>query len=130
MKEIMLFIWQLPQNLVGLLVVWLSKPSRMYTLDNGVKVYYSHLMKGGISLGDYVVVNDGHYRQTLEDSLKRNIVRHEAVGHVAQSRMLGWLYLVVIGLPSLIWAAVCQDHRKYYNFYTEKWADRLAGIER
>lgn len=66
----------------------------------------------------------------MEDSLKRKTVRHEAVGHVAQSRMLGWLYLVVIGLPSLIWAAVCQERKKYYNFYTEKWADRLAGIER
>lgn len=130
MKEIMLFIWQLPQNLLGLLLVWFYKPTRMYALDNGVEIHYSHRMRGGISLGKYAIVNDGHYRLSLEDSLKRNTVRHEAIGHTKQSRMLGWLYLIVIGLPSLIWAIVCFDPKQYYKFYTEKWADRIAGIKR
>lgn len=130
MKEIMLFIWQLPQNLLGLLLVWFYKPTRMYTLDNGVEIHYSHRMRGGISLGKYAIVNDGHYRLSLADSLKRNTVRHEAIGHTKQSRMLGWLYLIVIGLPSLIWAIVCFDPKQYYKFYPEKWADKIAGIKR
>ena len=57
------------------------------------------------------------------------------IGHARQSRMLGWLYLLVIGLPSIVWAALygwliprCENG--YYKFYTEKWADKLAGINR
>jgi hypothetical protein len=86
-------------------------------------------MLGGISLGKYCIVNTGHYRQSMEESLKRDTVRHEAIGHTAQSRMLGWLYLIVIGLPSFMRAAFF-GYRCYYDFYTEKWADKLAGIDR
>ena len=49
--------------------------------------------------------------------------------------MLGPLYLIVIGLPSLIWAALHSSVRRlrtvdYFSFYTERWADRLAGVKR
>ena len=49
-----------------------------------------------------------------------------------QSRMLGWLYLFVIGIPSILWAAWWNEgqNRSYYSFYTERWADRLGGVER
>lgn len=134
-KRVLLYAWQLPQNLVGLLLIWFYRPQRRHVLDNGVEIHYSDRMSGGISLGKYCLVNTSHYRTELSASLSRNTVRHEAVGHTAQSRMLGWLYLIVIGLPSLIWAAlygpvIPYTRNGYYRFYTEKWADRLAGIER
>ncbi len=47
--------------------------------------------------------------------------------------LLGPLYLLVIGLPSLLWAALHEKvapGRSYYWFYTERWADRLGGVER
>lgn len=48
--------------------------------------------------------------------------------------VLGPLYLLIIGLPSFLWASLKRAGlfrgRDYYSFYTEKWADRLAGIER
>lgn len=49
--------------------------------------------------------------------------------------LLGWLYLPAIGLPSLCWAAARRFSQKlrkidYYGFYTERWADRLGGVER
>jgi hypothetical protein len=48
--------------------------------------------------------------------------------------MLGPLYLLVIGLPSLLWAWLGDNYREkhgvsYYDFYTEKWANKLGGAK-
>ena len=134
-RSILLYVWQLPQNLLGLLLLAIYKPQRVHVLENGVEIYYSHKMGGGISLGKYCLVNTSHYRENVEDSLARNTVRHEALGHTKQSMVLGWLYLIIIGLPSIVWAmlyggVIKESKNGYYKFYTEKSADRLAGIER
>ena len=77
-RSILLYVWQLPQNLLGLLLLAIYKPQRVHVLENGVEIYYSHKMGGGISLGKYCLVNTSHYRENVEDSLARNTVRHEA----------------------------------------------------
>ena len=58
-------------------------------------------------------------------------------GHCLQSLILGPLYLLAVGLPSLLWAGLpvfkkLRARRKtsYYSFYTERWADALAKIKR
>ena len=135
MKNILLYLWQLPQNLVGLLLVAIYKPERKHIIDNGNIIYFSTRMLGGISLGKYSLVNIGHYRHDINESLKRDTVRHEAIGHAKQSLYLGWLYLLIIGLPSIAWAGIHRIKRvaekwSYYAFYTEKWADRIAGVKR
>ena len=134
-KNILLYLWQLPQNLLGLGLVAFYKPERKYVLDNGVEIHFATRMRGGISLGKYSLVNTIHYRNELKDSLKRDTVRHEAIGHSLQSRLLGWFYLLVIGIPSITWAGIHRiqkvaDKWSYYDFYTEKWADKIAGVER
>ena len=43
--------------------------------------------------------------------------------------MLGWLYLIVIGLPSILWAWLGDDDKCYYSFYTEFWANDLMGLK-
>lgn len=122
--NIILYIWQLPQNLLGLLLVAILQPEERYDMD-GVFLYYTSRMRGGISLGRYVIV-----RSVMKD-YKGNTERHE-LGHAKQSRMLGWFYLFVIGLPSLLWAAWWTPDRgaSYYSFYTERWADKLGGVKR
>lgn len=113
------YLWQLPQNLLGLLLrlVYKGEDATYW----GAVVRRSIRMKGGISLGQYIIIEKDADIKTLW---------HE-YGHCRQSRMLGWLYLIVVGLPSLIWAGIRRyTRRSYYWFYTEKWADRLAGIER
>lgn len=115
MKQVLLYLWQLPQNLLGLLLVWYYKPERVHKLPNGVQIHYSTKMSGGISLGKYCIVNTRHYRKILEESLKRSTVKHEAIGHTKQSRMFGWLYLFVIGFHSLIGATI------------EWWTDKIAN---
>ena len=79
-------------------------------------------MYGGISLGNFV-----YFRPPLY----KNMLLHE-YGHCLQSRLLGPFYLIVIGLPSLLWALWWHPGRRigYYDFYTERWADRLGGVNR
>ena len=123
-KNIILYLWQLPQNLIGLLLVQILRPEEAYDMD-GCRLYYATRMRGGISLGRYVIV-----RSWMKD-YTGNTERHE-LGHAKQSRMLGWFYLFVIGIPSLLWAAWWNEGRKrdYYSFYTERWADHLGGVNR
>ena len=121
---VLLYLWQLPQNLLGLLLVTILRPEEVYDFE-GVKLYYASRMKGGISLGQYIIVRDvmKDYTGATE--------QHE-LGHAKQSRILGWFYLFVIGIPSLLWAAWWNEDRarSYYSFYTERWADILGGVNR
>ena len=122
--EILLYAWQLPQNLLGLLLVTILRPEESYDME-GARLYYATRMRGGISLGRYIIV-----RSALQD-YTGNTERHE-LGHTKQSRMLGWFYLFVIGIPSILWAAWWNEgrNRSYYSFYTERWADLLGGVNR
>ena len=118
---ILLYIWQLPQNLLGLLFLLVLTGETRHRLGS-IRFYFLDSFPGGITLGEYIIVGT---RQQLT-------VRHE-FGHVRQSRMLGWLYLIVIGLPSVLWAWLGEriaPGKSYYWFYTERWADRLGGVER
>lgn len=121
LTSILLYLWQLPQNLAGLLLLFVLNGETRHRLQN-IRFYFLKSFPGGITLGEYIIVGT---QQQLT-------VRHE-FGHVRQSRMLGWLYLPVIGIPSLLWAAlgsmVC-PFREYHWFYTEAWADRLGGVKR
>ena len=96
--EILLYAWQLPQNLIGLLLVLILQPEEAYDMD-GCRLYYATRMRGGISLGRYVIV-----RSWMKD-YTGNTERHE-LGHAKQSRMLGWFYLFVIGIPSIIMGSI------------------------
>lgn len=123
--KIVLYIWQLPQNLMGLLFLLFLTGEKRHELK-GIRFYYQKRFPGGVTIGEYIIVGS---RQELT-------IRHE-YGHVLQSRMLGPLYLIIIGLPSLMHAwmnsatGCCEKHEEgYYHFYTEKWADKLAGIIR
>lgn len=120
--EILLWIWQAPQNVLGLvfrlIFGWAAVPFR------GVDVVVSNRFPGGISLGRTIVVK----RPYLNNQDTWN---HE-YGHTRQSLYLGPLYLFVVGIPSLLWAWYWKSSSgvSYYSFYTEKWADRLGGVER
>ena len=123
MKRTLLYIHQLPQNLVGVVLRLIHKGTD--TEYNDALVRRSQTMQGGISLGRYIVVNRYASRKTI---------MHE-YGHCLQSRRLGWLYLIVIGLPSIIWAGlygwlIPHSYNGYYRFYTERWADKLGGVTR
>lgn len=115
------YAWQLPQNMLGLLFLLVLRGESRHRLG-GIRFYFLDTFPGGITLGEYIMVGT-----------KRDLtIRHE-FGHVLQSRMLGPLYLLAVGLPSLLWAALHEKvapERSYYWFYTERWADRLGGVKR
>lgn len=117
------YIWQAPQLILGAIIKAVSRAEFM-CVYNDAKLYKWH-HKGGLSLGKYIFV---------PADCDISYINHE-YGHTKQSKMLGWLYLIVIGLPSLIWAGCFEGYRKrkgvsYYAFYTERWADKLGGVDR
>lgn len=126
MKNLILGLWQLPQNICGRIYKKLIKKDIISQVNDssGYTVYLTKTNRGGVTLGEYIFV----YQKYTDLS---RVIQHET-GHVKQSRILGPFYLLVIGLPSIVHAALhrslCKNDN-YYHFYTEKWANKLAGIE-
>jgi len=121
--------WCLPQSLLGATLFFLlrlfNKVKFVRHSLSGVIIAESAWIFGGISLGMYVFVAS---RQCSVQHRAR-LIQHE-LGHTRQSLLLGPSYLLVIGIPSLIWAILRSvgffKHRPYSWMYTEKWADQLA----
>lgn len=119
----LMYLHQLPQNLLGFaLYLYYQGYEEMRQVGyNDVVVVKSPKMRGGISLGQYVIVSRDANLETI----------YHELGHCKQSQILGWLYLIVIGLPSIIWAALygikeIRERWSYYDFYTERWANELG----
>lgn len=137
MKELINFLrilWELPQCLLGFILfqVYSVGCHCMEAPYGDVRILYSERMRGGISLGRFIIL-PWKYRNN-SSSYVRDAISHE-YGHTRQSAWLGWLYLVVIGLPSLLWAWAHSTFRRlqevdYYSFYTERNADKLGGVRR
>lgn len=128
--EAIKYVWQLPQNLLGVLWKNVKKESIIIDISNddlrSVEAK-GYLMKAGgtVTLGQYVFIS-----QTYQD--QSAVIRHEC-GHVKQSLILGPLYLIVIGIPSILHAWLndyigCDEEEGYSHFYTEKWADKLMEV--
>ena len=134
LKSSLLWLWQFPQNLCGIIYRSISENNRISVVETydsrsvGAKVYLQKA-NGGISLGKYILIN--------QDCIDEEIVIKHECGHVKQSKILGPLYLLVIGIPSILHAwlnnyIVCcwkNGEYNYFHFYTEKWANKLMGIE-
>lgn len=124
-RNLILFIWQLPQHLLAILYIGYLV---MICKDLGVDSRYKQaivipcVMRGAVTLGCYVFVGlNSEYRKT---------VKHE-LGHTIQSKILGPLYLIVIGIPSITYCGLRRifpslRKKNYYDFYTEKWANNLS----
>ena len=113
-------IWELPQDILGRVV---ARGCRHLHTFNGRKIYEISDCEG-MSLGHYIFVNS--------KCPEGNLLRHE-YGHCIQSRILGWLYLPVVGLSSLLWYRYFTAYRTgspdsdYYRFWVEAWANRLSA---
>ena len=124
MKDIIKTIWQLPQILVGIIVLifYSGRIHSVYKTKDNIIVARVDNFKGGVCFGTIILIN------TLSSD---KTIQHE-LGHSKQSQYLGPLYLLVIGLPSLIHNLIYKLYGRrwnYYSFYTEKWANKLMNLE-
>ena len=126
MLEIIKWIWQLPQNLIGIILRYiLHKADNTFYIDN-CKVFQYKKLRSGFSLGKYIFIK--RYPSSIR-------IHHE-IGHSKQSLILGPLYIIVIAIPSVLHYWINQILKKkgikhdYYSFYTEKWADKLGKVKR
>ena len=134
MGLVLLKFWQLPQSVIGTIVQYVYMHLKGDKVQVGMPLMSSHpqyliaavfssRMKGGLSLGDTITLP---YSSTF--TTPRSVMRHEK-GHCIQSMLLGWFYLPIIGLPSILWASwhtLTNSKRDYYSFFTERRANKLA----
>ena len=126
--KIFLFFWELPQNIIGFFVMLATVELKGVAYRD--TTVYTWWMRSGLCLGRFIFV-PFPIEYPLHEEYEEYI-KHE-YGHSRQSKYLGWLYLIVIGLPSVIWNVCFEKYRErtgksYYDFYTEKWANFLGGI--
>ena len=86
-----------------------------------------HLLKATVRLNSYYLLNPSY---GYNNGRIVNTVEHE-LGHTIQSKILGPLYLIVIGIPSITYCGLRRAFpslrkKNYYNFYTERWANNLS----
>jgi hypothetical protein len=123
----LLFLLEFPQNLIGYIgYLYFTKIKRSthYYYKDATVIRVAGVW-GAVSLSKYIFADDNHYMN--------DVVKHE-YGHTLQSKRLLLLYLLVIGLPSIIWAGCFEKYRQqngksYYWFYTEAWANKLGGVD-
>lgn len=117
-------LWQLPQWILGTVYMYIlgNKVTDGF-MYNGARYFVSKSQQGSVTFcKDYIFMSKAAQHSGY-------VIKHE-YGHTLQSRYLGWLYLIVIGIPSFLWAFVHSHftgNKRYYSFPTEKWADRLGG---
>jgi hypothetical protein len=133
MLDIVLFLWELPQNLLGIAYLLIKKArGSVINRDFDRRRIFVKVRHGAVSLGLFVFWSDtGDSVFTLDE---RN--RLHEYGHTIQSRILGPLYLPVVGIPSV--SRVIYAHRYYrkhgrewtgyYRGFPENWADRLGNV--
>jgi len=110
--------WGAAQTLLGL-AFFLGNLRAPHEWHHGaVATYWKY--PSGLSLGLFIF---------MPEDKRERLLPHE-YGHTVQSLLLGPLYLLVIALPSVVWARSKYFQRKrrekntsYYAFYTERWAD-------
>jgi hypothetical protein len=133
--RVFLFIWELPQNLLGIGALLYDRAIG-YIVE--IKFERERLMietkRRAISLGLFVFwTRQSNHWIELDERNKK----HEW-GHSVQSRMLGPLYLLVVGIPSTMRVIYLLAYRKikgrrwtgYFDGFPENWADRLGGVDR
>lgn len=131
--NVLLFVWQLPQHLLAVLIFsfinqtpyeWKNEHTGMTLLCINVSTTFCW------SLGQFLFINP----------CANDCVRKHESGHSVQSLFLGPLYLLAVGVPSLVLFIIGRFKRYcmketdtaiskwYHSHYPENWADKLGGV--
>jgi hypothetical protein len=129
-RDLLLFLWQLPQVLLGgVVMLWFyitgKIKNNLEVNDNSETRAVACLLKSSskkaFTLGWYIFVYDGYTES--EVSKRDKVIIHE-LGHVIQSEKLGWFYLLIIAIPSLLFTGI--SPRIASKMYFETWANKLT----
>lgn len=139
MKQVLLYLWQLPQNFIGFLLTIKFKSIYSVTFNDGTlgNIFFTNTVFGsGVSLGRYIILDYSRHWNFRKSKIMELTYNHEH-GHQKQSMYLGPFYLIVIGIPSAIGNILDRIfHNRhssncwYYKQPWEKWADFLGGVKR
>lgn len=116
--HLLLVVWMLPQSLLGLLFAIFTR--WRYIGYCGGAFYFKKSGTSSVSLGHFIFVSELAYD-------KLSTASHE-YGHHINSRWSGWLYLLIIGIPSIFACAIMDSHKRYLEFYPEKWAEKFGKM--
>lgn len=131
--NVLLFLWELPQNILGIgnLLAMTAAGAVMGRSFERNRMFIK-VRSGAVSLGLFVFWSDAGSEHFRLDARNKE---HE-YGHSIQSRMLGPLYLIVVGIPSVSRVVYARRYYArhgarwagYYNGFPENWADRLGTV--
>jgi hypothetical protein len=126
------FFWQLPQNIIAIyLFLKNAIKNEIKKVTFSKNVIWIELWRTsdipGLSLGNFILIR--------EDGIENDpFIKAHEFGHVKQSWVTGWLYLIIIGIPSYynhIKSGIDENFREiYYTVYPEKWADKWGNVTR
>ena len=132
MKNILLYMCQLPQNIAGLITIAFIGASKVENNKYKDAAIWFTKYNIGVSLGRYIIINNRYKGNNRYIDYNQNTIKHE-YGHCIQSKILGPLYLIIIGIPSGIHNILDRKGKTkndYYDYWCEKWADKLGGVVR
>lgn len=84
-KDVRNFLWELPQNLLGMLLIYTTKAWYSVAWDD---CYFTSRIKGVFSLGRFIVLSNEFYNSVT--------VIKRARAFQSLSRKFGWLYLLIL----------------------------------
>lgn len=131
--------WGLPQTLIGSAVYLVHRKDGHFSYNGAVATAWDK--QSGVSLGKFIFVPRGYSHSRPKSiytdvatgtKVDKYLVEHE-YGHTIQSLVLGPLYLLAVGLPSIVWnrhphfEKMRQETGKsYYSIVFERTASELG----
>lgn len=115
--SVLQWTWGLPQTLIGAAVFVIHKKDRHFDYEGATATGWKR--RDGVSLGKFIFVpeesipeesaaekNDSKEsvsKEHVSGKEDRFLLKHE-YGHTIQSMILGPAYLILVGLPSILWS--------------------------
>ncbi len=130
--------WGIIQTVVGGAVFLLYRKEKHFSYHGSIVTVWNNT--SSVSLGMFVFITGKPYfadklsSQYSKMECSRRLLVHE-YGHTIQSLILGPLYLILMGIPSSLWAGLpCANKMRkekgvsYFSFFTESWANTLGEM--
>lgn len=132
---ILQWTWGIIQNVVGMIMFVVNINKKHYFYKGAIVTIWD-AEEYCMGIGMFIFMSEQCPVDNAQNLSQQEVFERTRVheyGHTIQSIILGPLFLLVIGLPSSLWANIprFKQYRKqneisYYAFYTERWANYLG----